>query len=78
MIIPSEKREWNLVTYYGRDGTWHDIKWMKSQRGKKKTKCSVLYVQSIKQTKNSKCTDTDRLPVARGEGSQKNAIAKQI
>ena len=42
------------------------------------TKCSVLYVQSIKQTKNSKCTDTDRLPVARGEGSQKNAIAKQI
>ena len=51
---------------------------MKSQRGKKKTKCSVLYVQSIKQTKNSKCTDTDRLPVARGEGSQTNAIAKQI
>ena len=42
------------------------------------TKYSVLYVQSIKQPNNPKCTDTDRLTVARGEGSQKNAAAKQI
>ena len=48
-------------------------------REEKNTKCSVLFMQSIKQTnKKPKCTDTDRLTVvARGEGSKKNATAKQ-